>query len=69
VQRLALALIRLYQLLVRPVLPPACRFQPTCSEYAHQAVSRYGLARGAYLSLRRLVRCHPFCPGGLDPLP
>lgn len=68
-RRAALALIRLYQLAIRPVLPPACRFTPTCSDYAHQAISRYGLWRGLRLSLARLARCHPFHPGGLDPLP
>jgi len=66
---LALALIRFYQLIVRPVLPPACRFTPTCSDYAHEAISRYGLARGLRLGLGRLARCHPFCAGGLDPVP
>jgi hypothetical protein len=68
-KRLALGLIRLYQVAIRPVLPPACRFTPTCSEYAHQAIATYGLARGLRLSLWRLARCHPFAPGGLDPLP
>ena len=68
-RRPALGLIRFYQLALRPVLPPACRFTPTCSEYARQAISTYGLAKGTYLSLGRLLRCHPFHPGGLDPLP
>ena len=66
---LALELIRFYQLMVRPVLPPACRFTPTCSDYAHEAISRYGLARGLRLGLGRLVRCHPFCAGGPDSVP
>jgi putative membrane protein insertion efficiency factor len=68
-KRVALGLIRLYQLLLRPVLPPACRFTPTCSEYASQAIERYGLVRGLGLSAARLSRCHPFHPGGPDPLP
>ncbi|MFH0808963.1 MAG: membrane protein insertion efficiency factor YidD [Pseudomonadota bacterium] len=66
---LILLLIDFYRSVVRPVLPPACRFAPTCSEYTRQAVSKYGAARGLYLSVRRLARCHPFAPGGLDPLP
>jgi uncharacterized protein len=65
---LALGLIRLYQLLVSPLLPPACRFLPSCSRYAYQAVQRYGALRGAWLGLRRLCRCHPFNPGGYDPV-
>ena len=65
---LALGLIRLYQLLVSPLLPPACRFWPTCSRYSAQAIDRYGVARGVWLSLRRLGRCHPFHPGGYDPV-
>jgi putative membrane protein insertion efficiency factor len=58
-----------YRLLVSPVLPPACRFAPTCSDYARQAVVRHGVGRGLWLALIRLVRCHPFHPGGYDPPP
>ena len=65
---LALGLVRVYQLLVSPLLPPACRFWPTCSRYSAQAIGRYGVARGVWLSLRRLGRCHPFHPGGYDPV-
>jgi putative membrane protein insertion efficiency factor len=65
---LALGLVRLYQLLVSPLLPPACRFWPTCSRYSVQAIDRHGVARGVWLSLRRLSRCHPFHPGGYDPV-
>jgi putative membrane protein insertion efficiency factor len=61
--------IRGYQLLISPVLPPSCRFYPSCSEYARQAVSRHGAGKGSWLSFRRLVRCHPFHPGGHDPVP
>jgi hypothetical protein len=64
----ALALLRLYQWVISPLLPPACRFWPSCSQYSYQAVSRYGVLRGAWLSLRRLCRCHPFHPGGYDPV-
>ena len=63
-----LAIIRLYQLLLSPLLPPACRFWPTCSRYSYEAIRRHGLRRGAWLSLRRLGRCHPFHPGGYDPV-
>ncbi len=61
--------IRGYQLLISPVLPPSCRFYPSCSEYARQAVSKHGAGRGSWLSFRRLIRCHPFHPGGHDPVP
>ena len=60
--------LRVYQLCVSPLLPSACRFHPTCSEYMRQAVARYGAARGVWMGLRRLVRCHPFQPGGFDPV-
>jgi hypothetical protein len=63
------ALIRGYQRFVSPALPPSCRFYPSCSQYALEAVRRYGALRGLWLAARRLVRCHPFNPGGYDPVP
>jgi putative membrane protein insertion efficiency factor len=69
IRRLLVALVRGYQLLLRPVLPPACRFQPSCSAYAIEALQRHGAFRGTWLTARRLSRCHPFCEGGLDPVP
>ena len=62
-------LIRLYQRWISPYTLPSCRFYPSCSEYALEAVSRYGLLRGTWLAARRLLRCHPFHPGGYDPVP
>ena len=63
------ALIRGYRRWISPALPPACRFTPTCSQYALEAVTRHGARRGAWLAARRLLRCHPFHPGGHDPVP
>ncbi|MFC1829945.1 membrane protein insertion efficiency factor YidD [Thermodesulfobacteriota bacterium] len=68
-QMIALFLIRAYQYILSPILGPACRFYPTCSDYAHQAILRYGIFAGLYLVVRRLLRCHPFNPGGFDPVP
>lgn len=62
-------LIRVYQRVLRPVVPPSCRFAPTCSEYAHGALLRYGIVRGGWLALRRIGRCNPWHPGGYDPVP
>jgi len=69
IARLLVALLRLYQLAISPLLPPSCRFHPSCSSYAVQALGRHGAARGSWLAARRLCRCHPFCEGGVDPVP
>jgi putative membrane protein insertion efficiency factor len=68
-RRLLAALIRGYQLAISPALPPSCRFTPSCSQYALEAVTRHGALKGSWLAARRLVRCHPFHPGGFDPVP
>jgi putative membrane protein insertion efficiency factor len=67
--RFVIGLLRLYKRWVSPLLPPACRFVPTCSAYAAEAVRLHGVVRGVWLGLRRLGRCHPFCEGGYDPVP
>lgn len=64
-----LALIRAYQYLIRPVLGSHCRFAPSCSDYAQEAVVKHGAIRGTLLALRRIGRCHPYHPGGYDPVP
>ena len=68
-RRLLMALVRGYRLLLSPWLGSACRFEPTCSVYSLGALDRYGAAAGSWLTLRRLARCHPWCAGGLDPVP
>jgi uncharacterized protein len=68
-RKIFLGLIRGYQLAISPMLGPRCRFYPTCSCYAHTAIERFGLWRGFWLGLRRLLRCHPFAEGGYDPVP
>jgi len=69
VRKLAVAPIRLYQYCLSPLLPGSCRFYPTCSAYAHEAIMTHGLFRGAALTLLRLARCHPWGGDGYDPVP
>ena len=68
-RHLAAFLIRIYQWTVSPLLGPRCRFYPSCSQYAHEALLRFGLLRGGWLALKRLGRCHPWHAGGIDPVP
>jgi len=68
IQKLMLAFIIFYQRFVSPLTAPACRFYPSCSEYSLQAIKRYGPWRGLWLSLCRILKCHPFHPGGYDPV-
>lgn len=67
--RILLCGIRLYRTFISPLFPPACRFVPTCSEYARQAVEKYGALKGGYLAVRRILKCHPLHKGGYDPVP
>ena len=66
---LLLFLLQLYKMVISPILPTMCRFEPTCSVYAMNAVEKYGAMHGSWLALKRLFRCHPFHPGGWDPVP
>jgi uncharacterized protein len=68
-RRLAVGAIALYQRTVSPLLGPACRYEPSCSEYAREAIEKYGVARGSWMGMRRISRCHPFHAGGYDPVP
>ena len=68
VQRAALDLLRAYKWAISPIFPPSCRYTPTCSEYAMEAVERFGVWRGGFMVLARLLRCHPFVKGGYDPV-
>lgn len=65
---LLLLLIAGYRRFLSPLKPPSCRFMPTCSQYAYVAIEKYGVARGGWLALKRLAKCHPFHPGGYDPV-
>ena len=66
---LLMGLIRLYQLTIARTLPASCRFTPSCSHYGYQAISQYGVIKGGWLAVKRVVRCQPFNPGGYDPVP
>ncbi len=65
----ALALIRFYKRFISPMLPPSCIYEPTCSVYTYQAIEKYGVFKGGWLGIKRISRCHPFHPGGYDPVP
>jgi putative membrane protein insertion efficiency factor len=67
--RVVVAILHFYKRAISPWLPAACRFEPTCSVYAREAIERYGLGKGFFLALRRLMRCHPLHAGGFDPVP
>ncbi len=64
-----LVLIRIYQLTLSPLLGNSCRYEPSCSRYTYEAVQRYGWARGSWMGVKRIARCHPFAKGGYDPVP
>ncbi|QCJ43827.1 membrane protein insertion efficiency factor YidD [Bacillus sp. S3] len=64
-----LAIIRFYQVAISPLKPPTCRFYPTCSHYGLEAVQRFGALKGGWLTIKRISKCHPFHPGGIDPVP
>lgn len=68
-RRVALALVSFYRKYISPMFPPSCRYVPTCSEYAMIALQRYGFIRGSWMAIKRICRCHPWHPGGYDPVP
>ena len=67
-KRILILIIKGYQKFISPLFPPTCRFYPTCSQYSIEAIRKYGALKGIYLTIRRLLKCHPFHPGGYDPL-
>ena len=68
-QKTFIFIIRFYQKIISPLTPPSCRFYPTCSSYGLEAIKRYGAIKGGYLTIKRILKCHPFHPGGIDPVP
>ncbi|BBD54294.1 Putative membrane protein insertion efficiency factor [Planktothrix agardhii] len=69
IKTLLITLIKGYRLLISPLFPPVCRFHPTCSQYAIEALETFGIIQGSWLALKRILRCHPYHPGGYDPIP
>jgi putative membrane protein insertion efficiency factor len=69
VKALALIMLRFYKRFISPLLPSACRFEPTCSVYMYQAIDKYGVIKGGWMGVKRISRCHPLHPGGYDPVP
>ncbi|CAD5941950.1 Putative membrane protein insertion efficiency factor [Planktothrix agardhii] len=69
IKTLLITLIKGYRFLISPLFPPACRFHPTCSQYAIEALETFGIIQGSWLALKRILRCHPYHPGGYDPIP
>ncbi|PAE34237.1 membrane protein insertion efficiency factor YidD [Neobacillus sp. YX16] len=68
-KKIFISIIRFYQVAISPIKPPSCRFYPTCSHYGLEAVQRFGAFKGGWLTLKRILKCHPFHPGGIDPVP
>jgi uncharacterized protein len=68
-KKIFISIIRFYQVVISPIKPPTCRFYPTCSHYGLEAVQRFGALKGGWLTLKRILKCHPFHPGGIDPVP
>ena len=68
-KKVFIAFIRFYQIVISPLKPPTCRFYPTCSHYGLEAVQRFGALKGGWLTIKRILKCHPFHPGGVDPVP
>ncbi|WP_107669582.1 membrane protein insertion efficiency factor YidD [Cyanothece sp. BG0011] len=68
-KKILILLIKGYRTLISPLFPPSCRFRPTCSQYTLEAIEKFGALRGSWLGLKRILRCHPFHPGGYDPVP
>ncbi|MBA4537415.1 membrane protein insertion efficiency factor YidD [Bacillus aquiflavi] len=69
VKKFMIGLIRFYQTAISPLKPPTCRFYPTCSHYGLEAIKRFGPIKGGWLTIKRILKCHPFHPGGIDPVP
>lgn len=68
-KKIMVGIIRFYQIVISPLKPPTCRFYPTCSHYGLESVKRFGAIKGGWLTVKRIVKCHPFHPGGFDPVP